>query len=103
MLWEAGGDILTADSTKAAFNSPQGVTRADSAAATWQQAKALYLDSAPDSRKANQLFNSGNKIGMFITGPWNLADFPDAKYGVQVMPCSRAAATTRSPGPTPGS
>ena len=23
---------------------------------------------------------------MFITGPWNLADFPDANYGVQVMP-----------------
>ncbi len=23
---------------------------------------------------------------MFVTGPWNLSDFPDAKYGVQVMP-----------------
>ena len=23
---------------------------------------------------------------MFVTGPWNLSEFPDAKYGVQVMP-----------------
>jgi multiple sugar transport system substrate-binding protein len=84
MLWEAGGDLMSPDGTKTAFASPQGAT-ALAALGDLAKAKALYLNAAPDSPKANQLFN-GNKIGMFITGPWNLADFPDAKYGVQVMP-----------------
>jgi multiple sugar transport system substrate-binding protein len=84
MLWEAGGDILTPDGKQAAFNSPQGVT-ALQALGDLGKAKAFYLNSAPDSPKANQLFNT-NKIGMFVTGPWNLPDFPDVKYGVQVMP-----------------
>jgi multiple sugar transport system substrate-binding protein len=84
MLWEAGGDILTPDNKQAAFNSPAGVTSLQ-ALGELGKAKALYLNSAPDSEKASQLFNSG-KIGMFVTGPWNLSEFPDAKYGVQVMP-----------------
>jgi multiple sugar transport system substrate-binding protein len=84
MLWEAGGDILTPDGKKTAFASPQGVT-ALTALQQLAQAKALYLDPTPDSPKAPQLFNAG-KIGMFITGPWGLSDFPDVKYGVQVMP-----------------
>ena len=78
MLWEAGGDLMAPDSPKTAFNSPQGAHGADRAAATWQQAKALYLNSTPDSPEANELFNA-SKIGMFITGPWNLSDFPDAQ------------------------
>ena len=84
MLWEAGGDLLTADGKKTAFSSPQGVT-ALTALQQLAQAKTLYLDPTPDSPKAPELFNA-NKIGMFITGPWGLSDFPDAKYGVQVMP-----------------
>lgn len=84
MLWEAGGDLLSPDGTKAAFASPQGVA-ALTALGEMAHAKALYLNNAPDSPKASQIFNSG-KMGMFITGPWGLADFPDANYGVQVMP-----------------
>jgi multiple sugar transport system substrate-binding protein len=84
MLWEAGGDILTPDGKKAAFDSASGVTSLQ-ALQELGKAKALYLNSAPDSPKASQLFNAG-KIGMFVTGPWNLSEFPNAKYGVQVMP-----------------
>ena len=84
MLWEAGGDLMAPDNTKAAFNSPQGAT-ALTTLGDMAKAEALYLDNAPDSPKANELFNGGN-IGMFITGPWDLADFPDVNYGVQVMP-----------------
>jgi multiple sugar transport system substrate-binding protein len=84
MLWEAGGDILTPDGKRAAFNSPAGVT-ALNALGELGRAKAVWLNSAPDSSKASQLFNGG-KIAMFVTGPWNLSEFPDAKYGVQVMP-----------------
>ncbi len=84
MLWEAGGDILSEDGTKAAFASPAGVEALETLGKL-AAANALYLNAAPDSPKSGQLFNAG-KIGMFITGPWDLSSFPDADYGVQIMP-----------------
>ena len=38
----------------------------------------MYLDFQPDSGRYGQLFNSG-KIGMVITGPWDLSGFPDVE------------------------
>lgn len=84
MLWEAGGDILTPDNSKAAFNGPGGV-RALTILQQMQQDGSLYLDFRPDAGKSENLFNSGN-IGMIITGPWDLSSFPDVNYGVQQMP-----------------
>ena len=84
MLWAAGGDILNADNTEAAFNSEAGV-RALTTLTDIAQDGSLYLDYQPDSGKYGQLFNSG-KIGMVITGPWDLSGFPDVNYGVQFMP-----------------
>jgi len=84
MLWEAGGDILNSTNTKAIFNSPAGV-RALTTLQQMAQAKDLYLDFHPDAGKSEELFNSG-KIGMIITGPWDLSSFPNAHYGVQFMP-----------------
>jgi multiple sugar transport system substrate-binding protein len=84
MLWEAGGDILNSDNTKAEFNDAGGV-RALTTLQQMAQAKDLYLDFHPDAGKSEELFNSG-KIGMIITGPWDLSSFPAVKYGVQFMP-----------------
>ena len=84
MLWEAGGDILTSDNKKAAFNSARGRARPRHAAEHAGE-RIAYLDFHPDAGKSENLFNSGN-IGMMITGPWDLSSFPDVKYGVQVMP-----------------
>jgi multiple sugar transport system substrate-binding protein len=84
MLWEAGGDILNEDNTQAVFNSEGGV-RAATMLQGIQQDGSMYLDYNPDSGKYGQLFNSG-KIGMVVTGPWDLSGFPDVNYGVQVMP-----------------
>jgi multiple sugar transport system substrate-binding protein len=84
MLWEAGGHILTADNKKAAFNSAAGV-RALTQLRQLQQAHALYMDFHPDAGTSETLFNSG-KLGMIITGPWDLSTFPDVHYGVQIMP-----------------
>ena len=84
MLWEAGGDILTPDNTKAAFNSAAGV-RAATMLQSLKQDGSLYLDYHPDAGKSEQLFNSGN-IGMIITGPWDLSSFPNVNYGVVQMP-----------------
>jgi multiple sugar transport system substrate-binding protein len=84
MLWEAGGDILNADNTKAVFNEAGGVKALDMLTSINQDG-SMFLDFNPDSGKSENLFNSGN-IGMIITGPWDLSSFPDANYGVQVMP-----------------
>ena len=83
LLWEAGGSILAPDNKTAAFNSPAGLK----ALTTLQQMSvadhSMYLDPS-DSNYAN-LFNSG-KIGMLVTGPWDLSAFPSVQYGVQYMP-----------------
>ncbi len=83
MLWEAGGDILTPDNSKAAFNSEAGVT----ALTTLQQMavtdKSLYLDTTNEN--GPKLMNSG-KVAMLITGPWDLSQLSDIDYDVQVMP-----------------
>ena len=83
MLWEAGGDILNPDNTKAAFNSDAGVK----ALTTLQQMavtdKSLYLDTTNEN--GPKLMNSG-KVAMLVTGPWDLSQLSDIDYGVQVMP-----------------
>jgi multiple sugar transport system substrate-binding protein len=84
MLWAAGGDILNADNTEAVFNSPEGV-RALQTLVDINDDGSMYLDYQPDSGKYGQLFNAG-KIGMVITGPWDLGGFPDVNYGVVFMP-----------------
>jgi multiple sugar transport system substrate-binding protein len=84
MLWEAGGDILSSDDSEATFNSEAGV-RALTVLQEMQQEGSLYLDFHPDSGRYGELFNSG-RIGMVITGPWDLSGFPDANYGVEIMP-----------------
>ena len=45
--------------------------------------KSMYLD--PSDQAYANVFNSG-KIGMLVTGPWDLATFTNVHYGVQIMP-----------------
>ncbi len=83
LLWEAGGDILSPDNEHAVFNSEAGVK----ALTTLQQMavtdKSLYLDTTNDN--GPKLMNSG-KIGMLITGPWDLGSLSDIEYDVQILP-----------------
>jgi multiple sugar transport system substrate-binding protein len=83
LLWEAGGELLTANNKKAAFDSPAGLASLETLRTMAVTDKSMYLDPT-DSAYAN-LFNSG-KIGMLVTGPWDLSSFPNVDYGVQVMP-----------------
>jgi len=83
LLWEAGGQILNSSNTQAAFNSPAGLEALNTIRTMAVTDKSMYLDPT-DSEYAN-LFNSG-KIGMLVTGPWDLSGFPNVHYGVQVMP-----------------
>jgi multiple sugar transport system substrate-binding protein len=82
MLWEAGGDILNADNTKAVFNSPEGVEAMTMLQSMAVDDKSVYLDTTNGTY--GQLFNHG-KIAMVITGPWDLSGF-HVNYGVQIMP-----------------
>src|SRR6478609_4105566 len=83
LLWQAGGDILNSDNTKAEFNSPAGVQAATLLQQMATVDHSVYLDNG-NGNYAN-LFNSG-KIAMLFTGPWDLSSFPDVNYGVQVLP-----------------
>jgi multiple sugar transport system substrate-binding protein len=83
LLWEAGGSILAPGDKKAAFDSPAGLQALNTLRTMSVTDHSMYLDPT-DSDYAN-LFNSG-KIGMVVTGPWDLSAFPSVHYGVQVMP-----------------
>jgi multiple sugar transport system substrate-binding protein len=83
LLWEAGGAILNSTNTKAAFDSPAGLQSLETLQTMAIKDKSMYLDPS-DSEYAN-LFNSG-RIGMLVTGPWDLSGFPNVHYGVQIMP-----------------
>jgi multiple sugar transport system substrate-binding protein len=83
LLWEAGGEILNSSNTAAAFDSPAGLKSLETLRTMAVTDHSMYLDPT-DSEYAN-LFNSG-KIGMLVTGPWDLSSFPNVQYGVQIMP-----------------
>ncbi|MEV4554256.1 ABC transporter substrate-binding protein [Nonomuraea wenchangensis] len=84
-LWQQGGEILSPDGKKSAFNTPQAVAALDLWSAMARQDKSVYLDQ--NGEKFLPLFQSG-KIGMVIAGPWALLDIIDHKisYGVQILP-----------------
>jgi multiple sugar transport system substrate-binding protein len=83
LLWEAGGHLLTPDNKKAAFDSPAGLASLNTLRTMAVTDKSMYLD--PTDNAYTNLFNSG-KIGMLVTGPWDLSVFPNVHYGVQIMP-----------------
>jgi len=94
LLWQAGGNILTPDGKRAAFNSPAGVKALTFLQRLVVKDKAVYLDSG-NGNYAN-LFNSG-RIAMLYTGPWDLASFPNVNYGVQILPGNRNHQTISGP------
>ena len=84
LLWQAGGDLLTADNTKPAFDSQAGLTALNQLKQMAVTDKSVYLDSGNGNYL--NLFNSG-KIAMLWTGPWDLSSInDDVKYGVTVLP-----------------
>jgi multiple sugar transport system substrate-binding protein len=84
-VWQAGGDIIT-DDGKVGFGGEPG-RQAFDVVNQLAQDGSVYVDTKPDSDPTYQLFNNG-KIGMVVTGPWQLPDFIDAKvdFGVAPLP-----------------
>jgi multiple sugar transport system substrate-binding protein len=83
LLWEAGGSILAPGSKKAAFDSPAGLAALTTLRQMAVTDHSMYLD--PTDSQYTNLFNSG-KIGMLVTGPWDLGVFTSVRHGVQIMP-----------------
>lgn len=95
LLWQAGGDLLTADNTKAAFDSPAGLQAAKLLRDMAVTDKSVFLDQG-DQQYLN-LFNSG-RLGMMWTGPWDLSGInEDVNYGVQILPGKVNHATIAGP------
>jgi multiple sugar transport system substrate-binding protein len=95
LLWQAGGDLLTPDGKKAAFNSPAGVKAGTLLQQMSAQDHSVYLDQG--NGKYLELFNAG-KIAMLWTGPWDLSSInSDVKYGVQILPKDLTHASISGP------
>jgi multiple sugar transport system substrate-binding protein len=95
LLWQNGGKILTADSKKAAFDSPAGVKALDILRSMAVDDKSVYLDQT--NEKFEPLFVSG-RIGMIMDGPWLLTDLKTGhtNYGVSYLPGVNGNHTTIS-------
>jgi multiple sugar transport system substrate-binding protein len=95
LLWQAGGDLLTPDGKKAAFDSPAGLSAMQLLHDMAVTDHSVYLDTG-DQQYLN-LFNAG-KIAMLWTGPWDLSSITkDVSYGVQILPGKVTHATIAGP------
>jgi multiple sugar transport system substrate-binding protein len=95
LLWQHGGQILSADGKKSAFDSKAGI---DSLTLLQQMAvtdKSTYLDQT--DQKFENLFTSG-RIAMIPDGPWLMTNLKDAHtdYGVAYLPGTNGDHTTVS-------
>jgi len=95
LLWQAGGDLLSSDGKKAAFDSDAGRQAMQLLHDMAVVDKSVYLDTG-DQQYVN-LFNSA-RIGMLWTGPWDLGSInEDVSYGVQFLPGKVTHATIAGP------
>jgi multiple sugar transport system substrate-binding protein len=83
LLWQLGGSILSEDESQAAFNSPEGLQALEVLTGMAVDDKSVFLDI--QNSAYTDIFNSG-RIGMLMTGPWDLSSFPDVDYGVEILP-----------------
>ncbi len=94
-LWQAGGDLLNADDTKAAFDSPAGLKSMTLLHDMAVVDKSVYLDTGNGNYL--NLFNNG-RIAMLWTGPWDMATInPNVHYGVQILPADVVHASIAGP------
>ncbi len=95
LLWQRGGEILTPDKAKVAFNGPQGVEALEFLRGMAVDDKSVYLDQTDE--KYGPLFADG-RVGMIISGPWQLYDLVQkgTPYGVAPIPGTNGNHTTVS-------
>jgi len=94
-LWQANGDLLNADNTKAAFDSPAGLASMTLLHDMAVVDKSVYLDTGNGNYM--NLFNNG-KIAMLWTGPWDMSTInKDVQYDVEILPADVVHASIAGP------
>lgn len=95
LLWQNGGAVLSEDEKTADFDSEAGVDALETLQAMAVEDESVYLDQTDE--KYGPLFRE-NRIGMMVTGPWEIYDTQQAgiDYGVQVLPGTNGDHTTVS-------
>jgi multiple sugar transport system substrate-binding protein len=85
LLWQRGGQVLSADGQHATFNSDAGVGALEFLRSMAVDDKSVYLDQT--DLRYPELFQDGH-IGMEISGPWELFELQGKKtpYGVSILP-----------------
>lgn len=96
-LWANGGEILSPDGTKAAFNSPEGVEALQFMCDLVNKYKVTEPNPTAYDREALQDQFKAGKLGMMITGPWfwgMLAkQVPNLKYSLAPIPAAKKQVT----------
>ncbi|MFD8569811.1 ABC transporter substrate-binding protein [Streptomyces sp. NPDC059639] len=83
MVWDLGGEVIAADGKSIGF-AKEGI-RALGTVEELARAKSVYIDPKPGSEQMYQVFLAG-RMGMVVTGPWQLPDIQDAKIDHHVVP-----------------
>lgn len=83
LVWDAGGDIISSGGQGIDFGDA-GV-RALDVVRDLARDKSVYIDPKSGSEQMYQVFMSG-RMGMVVTGPWELPDITDAGVDYHVVP-----------------
>ncbi|MFJ6569412.1 ABC transporter substrate-binding protein [Streptomyces sp. NPDC091292] len=83
MIWDLGGEVIADDGRAIGFEDT-GV-RALETVAQLVRDRSVYVDPKPGSEQMYQVFLSG-RMGMVVTGPWQLPDIAQAKIDYHVVP-----------------
>jgi multiple sugar transport system substrate-binding protein len=92
-LWQAGGEILTPDRKRAAFNSAAGVAALDYWKSLLDEKLANFSETDAGYKTDNIL---AGRVAATINGPWNYAGLKGQKeveIGVWPLPAKERAAT----------
>lgn len=83
MIWDLGGDVTTEDGRRIGFEDTG--LRALQTVEALVKTRSVYIDSKPGSEQMYRVFLSG-RMGMAVTGPWQLPDIRQAKVDYHVVP-----------------
>ncbi|MDQ0772783.1 multiple sugar transport system substrate-binding protein [Streptomyces aurantiacus] len=83
MIWDLGGDVVSRDGRRIGFEDT-GLKALQTVEAL-VKAQSVYVDPKPGSEQMYRVFLSG-RMGMAVTGPWQLPDIRQAKVDYHVVP-----------------
>ncbi|MEW2566754.1 ABC transporter substrate-binding protein [Streptomyces sp. NPDC047070] len=83
MIWDLGGDVTSKDGRRIGFEDTG--LRALRTVEDLVRTRSVYIDAKTGSEQMYRVFLSG-RMGMAVTGPWQLPDIRQAKVDYHVVP-----------------